>query len=80
MPAREQTSDLSNRIAGWFFIVFGLAVLFFAVAIRSTFAPATPTFVWVLVLVGFAAVAFGIVAPRNLRASVLDAMITFIWV
>ena len=80
MQAREQTSDLANRMAGWFFVVFGLAVLFFAVAIRSTFAPETPMFVWALVVVGVAAVVFGIIAPRNLRASVLDAVVTFIWV
>ena len=80
MRAREQTSDLANRMAGGFFVVFGLAVLFFAVAIRSTVAPETPMFVWALVVVGVAAVVFGIVAPRNLRASVLDAVVTFIWV
>ena len=80
MPARDQTRDLANRMAGWFFVVFGLAVLFFAAAIRSTFAPETPTFVWLLVIVGVTALAFGIVAPRNLRASVLDALVTFIWV
>ena len=80
MPAREQTSDLANRMAGWFFVVFGLAVLFFAVAIRSTFAPDTPSFIWVLVIVGVAALIFGTVAPRNLRASVLDAVVAFVWV
>jgi hypothetical protein len=80
MPAHDQTSDLANRMAGWFFVVFGLAVLFFAVAIRSTFTPETPMFVWVLIIVGVAALIFGIVAPRNLRASVLDAVVTFIWV
>ena len=80
MRARDQTSDLANRMAGWFFVVFGLAVLFFAVAIRSTFAPETPPFVWVLIVVGVTALVFGIVAPRNMRASVLDAVVTFIWV
>ena len=78
--AREQASDLAIRMAGWFFVVFGLAVLFFAVAIRSTFAPETPMFVWALVIVGVAAVIFGIVAPRNVRASVLDALVAFIWI
>ena len=77
MPSREQASDLATRMAAWFFVVFGLAVLFFAVAIRSALAPETPMFVWVIV--GLAAVIFGIVAPRNLRASVLDAVVTFIW-
>jgi hypothetical protein len=55
MPAHDQTSDLANRMAGWFFVVFGLAVLFFAVAIRSTFTPETPMFVGVLIIVGVAA-------------------------
>ena len=80
MPAPEQTSDLANRMAGWFFVAFGLGLLFFAAAIRSTFAPETPTFIWVLVIVGVAALVFGIVAPRSVRASVLDAVVTFIWV
>jgi hypothetical protein len=80
MQTRGQPSDLANRMAGWFFVVFGGGVLCFALAIRSAFAPETPTFVWVLTFVGVASVVFGIVAPRGLRASVLDAMVTFIWV
>ena len=80
MQAQEQASDLANRMAGWFFLVFGLALLLFAAALRSRFAPETPTFVWVLFAVGFAALVFGMVAPRRVRASVLDAVVTFIWV
>jgi hypothetical protein len=79
MPARSHASYLANRMAGWFFVVFGIAVWFFALAIRTALAPETPVFVWVLVVVGGIAVVFGIVAPRNLRASVLDAVVTFIW-
>ena len=77
---RGQTSALANSMAGWFFVVFGCAVVFFALAIRSTYASETPTFVWALAIVGVGALVFGIVAPRHLRASVLDAVVTFIWV
>ena len=67
-------------MAGWFFVVFGFGVLFFAMAIRTTVALETPVFVWILGVVGIAAVLFGVFAPRNLRASVLDAVVTFIWI
>ena len=80
MTAREQPTELANRMAGWFFVVFGVGVLCFAAALRSTFAADTPVFVWALVVVGISAIAFGMIAPRNLRASVLDAVVTFIWV
>jgi hypothetical protein len=39
MPRSEQTSELANRLAGWFFVVLGFGILCFAVAIDSTFAP-----------------------------------------
>jgi hypothetical protein len=80
MAAREQPSDLANRMAGWFFVVFGGGVLCFAAALRSTLAIDTPVFVWVLAIVGIGAIAFGTFAPRKLRASVLEAFVTFIWV
>ena len=80
MTVREQPTELANRMAGWFFVVFGVGVLCFAAALRATFAADTPVFVWALVVVGISAIAFGIIAPRNLRASVLDVVVTFIWV
>ena len=80
MTAREQPTELANRMAGWFFVVLGGGLLFFAAALRSTFTSDTPVFVWALVAVGISTIAFGIIAPRNLRASVLDAIVTFIWV
>ena len=79
MNAGHNTSDLANRMAGWFFLAFGVFILLFAGTIRSTYAPDTPLFVWLLAVVGIAAVAFGIFAPRSLRASVLDAFVTFVW-
>ena len=80
MPTPGHASDLANRMAGWFFVALGLAVLTFAAALRSALAPETPMFVWALVVVGIAAVIFGVLAPRPLRASVLDAVVAFIWV
>ncbi len=80
MGAQQSTSDLANRMAGWFFVAFGVFVLVFAGAIHSTYPPDTPVFVWVLAAVGVASVVFGVVAPRALRASVLDAVVTFIWI
>jgi hypothetical protein len=74
MPRSEQTSDLANRLAGWFFVVLGFGILCFTVAIDSTFAPERPAFIWVLGIVGIVAVLFGTLAPRNLRASVLSAV------
>jgi hypothetical protein len=67
-------------MAGWFFIIFGLAILLFAAAVLSTWEPDVPLFVWVLTFVGIAAVLFGVFANRNLRASVLQAMIALLWV
>ncbi len=80
MTVSEQPTELANRMAGWFFVVFGGGVLCFAAAVRSTFASDTPVFVWALAIVGLSAIVFGIVAPRRLRASVLDAVVTFIWI
>jgi hypothetical protein len=80
MTAHEQPTELANRMAGWFFVVLGGAILCFAAAVRSTFAPDTPTFVLVLAIVGVGSIVFGVIAPRNVRASVLDAVVTFIWV
>ena len=78
MPRSEQTSELANRLAGWFFVVLGFGILCFAVAIDSTFAPEMPAFVWVLGIVAIFAVLFGTFAPRNLRASVLGAVMN-VW-
>ena len=78
MQRSEQTSNFANRLAGWFIVVLGFGVLCFAVAIDSTFAPERPAFVWVLGIVGIVAVLFGTFAPRNLRASVLGAVMD-IW-
>ncbi len=80
MSTREPVTELANRMAGWFLVVFGGGVLCFAVALRSTFAADAPVFVWVLAIVGIGAIAFGVFAPRKLRASVLYAFVTFIWV
>ncbi|HVR93670.1 MAG TPA: hypothetical protein VHI75_07475 [Casimicrobiaceae bacterium] len=80
MTNREPPSDLANRMAGWFFIVFGVAVLLFAAAVLSTWTPDAPPFVWVLAFLGIVTVLFGVFANRNLRASVLQAMIAFLWV
>ena len=81
MNAGHNTTDLANRMAGWFFVVFGAFVLLFAGAVRSVYLPEpdTPLFVWLLAAVGIASVAFGVFAPRSLRASVLDAFVTFVW-
>jgi hypothetical protein len=76
MQRSEQTSDLANRLAGWFFVVLGFGILCFAVAIDSTFTE-RPGFVWVLGIVAIVAVLFGTFAPRNLRASVLGAVMNF---
>jgi hypothetical protein len=78
MPRGEQTSDLANRLAGWFFVALGFGILCFAVAIDNTFAPERPVFVWVLGIVALVAVLFGTFAPRNLRASVLGAVMN-VW-
>jgi hypothetical protein len=75
----EPLSDLANRMAGWFFVVFGVVVLLFTAAVLTTWAPDAPPFVWVLAFVGIATVLFGFFAHRKLRAAVLQAMITFIW-
>jgi hypothetical protein len=80
MSTREPTTELANRMAGRFFVVFGVGVLFFAAALRSTLAVDTPVFVWILAAFGIVAIAFGIFAPRKLRASVLEAFVTFIWI
>jgi hypothetical protein len=80
MSIQAQASDLTSRMAGWFFVVFGLGLFCFAAALRSRLVPETPAFVWVLFTVGVVALVFGIVAPRKLRASVLDALVTFLWV
>ena len=79
MTNREPLSDLANRMAGWFFVVFGIAVLVFTAAVFTTWTPDAPPFVWVLAFVGIAAVLFGVFAQRSQRAVVLQAMITFIW-
>ena len=78
MPRSEQTSELANRLAGWFFVVLGFGILCFTVAIDSTFAPERPAFVWVLGIVAVVAVLFSTFAPRNLRASILGAVMN-VW-
>ena len=79
MPNREP-SEFANRLAGWFFVVFGVGLLLFAAAVGATWAPDTPTFIWILALAGLASVLFGVFATRSVRATVLDFMANFFWV
>ena len=74
--SKQGAHDLASRLAGWFFLALGAFLLALAVAIGTLSTGAS----LVLGIVGVAVLAFALAAPRNIRVTVLEATLTFIFV
>jgi hypothetical protein len=63
MPTTPTSRDVANRLAGWFFIALGAALVAVAFSVsRQRFMVAA----WCFGAVGVAVLAFGVFAPRRL--------------
>jgi hypothetical protein len=67
----DKSRDTAGRMAGWFFFVIGGVLVAFAVAFRSQSELAA----WSVGVLGVATIVFGLVAPRELRVSVIEAIL-----
>ena len=72
--APERSRGVANQMAGWFYLAVGVILLALAFAVHSRFEVAA----WVLGALGASLFAFGVLAPRNLRVSVLETVVTFV--
>jgi fatty acid desaturase len=69
-----RSRDIAVRLAGWFFAVVGLLLVVTALLLWRWF----PVVAWCFGLLGVAALLFGMLAPRQLRVSALDALVSFV--